>query len=90
MTHQEIHEIANSERTENSEEGNGDNEVEIIPQPEVPEEEIPTVDCSAYNGGCDHECEVIDDTNGPRINCKCFSGYTLDPTDGKRCHGKLN
>lgn len=42
------------------------------------------VDCGPDNGGCDHECKMID----RRISCSCYSGFVLDVFDKRTCRGK--
>lgn len=46
--------------------------------------------CDSDRGGCDHECQLVKYEHDPeaRIVCSCYKGFTLDESDGRRCHGK--
>jgi hypothetical protein len=48
----------------------------------------PAVTCGPERGGCDHECRVVSDPE-TRIECSCYSGFLLDQSDQRTCHGEL-
>lgn len=60
------------------------------PEINKPERKNQTFPCDSDRGGCDHECKMVqlEWDHEPRIECSCFSGFTLDDTDFRRCHGK--
>lgn len=49
-----------------------------------------TLPCDSDRGGCDHECQMVKYHYDPEpiIQCSCYSGFTLDENDGRRCHGE--
>lgn len=49
-----------------------------------------TLPCDSDRGGCDHECKMVKYYYDPEpiIQCSCYSGFTLDENDGRRCHGE--
>lgn len=49
-----------------------------------------TLPCALDRGGCDHECQMVkyDYDPEPIIQCSCYTGFTLDEHDGRRCHGE--
>lgn len=44
--------------------------------------------CQSGNGGCDHNCRFVADDPQGFVECSCFAGFTLDPANGRTCHGE--
>lgn len=57
----------------------------------VTEAKIYSETCGPNRGGCDHLCRLLQypNKNEPIVECSCFKGFILDPTNMKKCNGKL-
>lgn len=76
----------NTNKYNEDDDNNENNEIETESQHH---QVVPSSTCGGNNGGCDHECEMIDvENDGRRVYCSCYSGFVLDLEDGRRCHGK--